>query len=149
MTITFMVPQREELMKNNRIFIDTSFVIAVFNTDDKLHNRAMELLENLYNSKDLWITDAILYEIGDGLCKTNPKSASEFIKSCINSNHITVIKTDNSLLFNALDRYSSFKDKNWSLTDCISFEVMKENDIDIAYSSDHHFAQAGFQYALR
>lgn len=144
-----MAPPREELMKNNRIFIDTSFVIAVINTDDKLHNCAMDLLENLYNSKNLWITDAILYEIGDGLCKTNRESASEFIKSCINSNLITVIKTDQSLLSQALERYSSFKDKDWSLTDCISFEVMEENDINIAYSSDHHFEQAGFHYTLR
>lgn len=45
----------------------------------------MDLLDNLYNSKDLWITDAILYEFGDGLCKTNRESASEFIKSCLNS----------------------------------------------------------------
>jgi len=49
----------------------------------------------------------------------------------------------------ALDNYATCLDKDWSLTDCISFEVMKEKDIYLAYSSDHHFKQAGFEYALQ
>jgi len=45
--------------------------------------------------------------------------------------------------------YTQYLDKNWSLTDCLSLMVMKENDISIVYSSDHHFEQAGFQYTLK
>ena len=44
--------------------------------------------------------------------------------------------------------YVEFTDKRWSLTDCLSFIVMKDNGISVAYSSDHHFEQAGFQYTL-
>lgn len=58
-------------------------------------------------------------------------------------------KTSTELFIKALERYDTFTDKEWSLTDCLSFEVMDENDIVLAYSSDHHFEQAGFQYALR
>jgi hypothetical protein len=45
-----------------------------------------------------------------------------------------------------MDKYT---DKDWRLTDCISFVVMKREGIDIAYSSDHHFGQAGFHYILK
>ena len=40
-------------------------------------------------------------------------------------------------------------DKSWSLTDCISFEVMKHLDILEALTEDHHFEQAGFRALLR
>jgi uncharacterized protein len=40
-------------------------------------------------------------------------------------------------------------DKEWSLTDCISFIVMRERGIAQALAYDHHFEQAGFQALLR
>jgi uncharacterized protein len=44
--------------------------------------------------------------------------------------------------------YGRRPDKAWSLTDCISFEVMTERGITEALTSDHHFMQAGFQALL-
>lgn len=35
-------------------------------------------------------------------------------------------------------------DKAWSLTDCISFEVMESQGITEALIGDHHFSQAGY-----
>lgn len=35
-------------------------------------------------------------------------------------------------------------DKNWSFTDCSSFCLMKELKIREAFTTDHHFRQAGF-----
>ncbi|PKO21050.1 MAG: hypothetical protein CVU38_16825 [Chloroflexi bacterium HGW-Chloroflexi-1] len=35
-------------------------------------------------------------------------------------------------------------DKDWSLTDCISFLVMQDRKIRRAFTSDHHFEQAGY-----
>jgi len=40
--------------------------------------------------------------------------------------------------------YSNRLDKEWSLTDCVSFAVMQEKQINQAFTSDHHFEQAGF-----
>lgn len=38
-----------------------------------------------------------------------------------------------------------YKDKEYSLTDCISFIVMKNFGIDTAFAFDNHFVQAGFK----
>ena len=35
-----------------------------------------------------------------------------------------------------------------SLTDCISFVVMKQYDLHEALTADHHFEQAGFRALL-
>ena len=40
-------------------------------------------------------------------------------------------------------------DKSWSLTDCISFEVMRSAQATDALTYDQHFEQAGFRALLR
>jgi predicted nucleic acid-binding protein len=49
------------------------------------------------------------------------------------------------LLRQAAALYKKYSDKAWSLTDCISFVIMRERGITEALTSDHHFEQAGFR----
>lgn len=49
-------------------------------------------------------------------------------------------------LFDAGWRYfQQYQDKQYSLTDCISFVVMQQRGISTALAFDNHFTQAGFQ----
>jgi predicted nucleic acid-binding protein len=48
-----------------------------------------------------------------------------------------------------LELHERRPDKQWSLTDCISFEVMREHGITTALAYDEHFVQAGFDALLR
>jgi predicted nucleic acid-binding protein len=43
-----------------------------------------------------------------------------------------------------LDLFGRRPDKDWSLTDCISFAIMSERGLTHALTADRHFAQAGF-----
>ena len=43
------------------------------------------------------------------------------------------------------DLFASRHDKEWSLTDCISFVVMKERTLTDALTADKHFIQAGYR----
>ena len=43
------------------------------------------------------------------------------------------------------DLYESRLDKDWSLTDCVSFAVMTQRGLTEALTADHHFEQAGFR----
>jgi hypothetical protein len=45
--------------------------------------------------------------------------------------------------------YAQRPDKEWSLTDCISFVVMTQEGIFDALTGDRHFEQAGFVALLK
>jgi uncharacterized protein len=45
--------------------------------------------------------------------------------------------------------FRRYKDKEWSFTDCVSFVLMRELKVTEAFTTDHHFRQAGFTPLLR
>ncbi|KAF5428591.1 hypothetical protein C5S39_11130 [Candidatus Methanophagaceae archaeon] len=49
----------------------------------------------------------------------------------------------------AIDFYRDREDKEWGLTDCISFIVMGDQGLTDALTADEHFEQAGFRALLR
>lgn len=134
---------------NNRAFIDTSFIVAALSASDSFHDLAIKQSEDLFSNYEIWITDAILLEVGNAFSKVNKSLGVGFINSCYEEANTCIIHINPELFSRAVSMYSQYLDKKWSLTDCLSFIVMKENNISIAYSSDHHFEQAGFQYTLK
>ena len=52
------------------------------------------------------------------------------------------------LLDRAVELFRSRADKNWPLTDCVSFVVMHDHKLTEALSADRHFEQAGFKALL-
>ena len=64
----------------NRIFVDTSFVLALINDRDQYHENALMLSEKFNNS--FWITTSgILLEVGNSLAKNFKAEALFIIKS--------------------------------------------------------------------
>jgi hypothetical protein len=53
------------------------------------------------------------------------------------------------LFRDALSLYTERADKEWSLTDCASFVIMKRMGIDRALTDDYHFMQNGFEALLK
>jgi predicted nucleic acid-binding protein len=45
----------------------------------------------------------------------------------------------------ALSLFTDHSDKDWNLTDCLSFVVMGRRNVEEALTADHHFEQAGFR----
>jgi uncharacterized protein len=60
-----------------------------------------------------------------------------------------LIAPDDSLFEDGIELYEQRSDKDWSLTDCISFVIMEERAISDALTADHHFEQAGFHALLK
>ncbi len=61
---------------------------------------------------------------------------------------IEVVACSLELRADALRLFSDRSDKDWSLTDCLSFVVMGHRNVQMALTPDHHFEQAGFRPVL-
>lgn len=60
-----------------------------------------------------------------------------------------LIPLDAALQQRGLALYAQRLDKEWSLTDCITFLVMSAEGLTDALTEDHHFEQAGFNALLK
>jgi len=136
-------------MKPDRLFVDTAFIQAIFNRSDQYHSAALKLLPRMRSASELWITEAVLLEIGNALSVLNRTLAADFIRQCYSTPNVRLVPATTSLLMRGLDLFDQRKDKTWSLTDCISFVVMADQNLLEALTSDHHFEQAGFVCLLK
>jgi predicted nucleic acid-binding protein len=128
-------------------FADTFYYLALLNPDDTAHQNALSITAQ--RSGLLFTTRWVLTEVGDALAA--PRDRQRFIKlaSIIESDPNTInIPTTDGLYHKGATLFGDRPDKSWSLTDCISFVVMKEKGIIEALTGDHHFEQAGFTALL-
>jgi predicted nucleic acid-binding protein len=130
------------------IFVDTLYVVALINQRDQYHPRAAELADR-YEGQRFLTTDAVLVEIGNALARNYKEQAIEVIEHFLNSEDVELIRTTPELFAKAFDLYKTHRDKEWGLTDCISFVVMRQAGLGGALTFDRHFVQAGFQALMR
>ncbi len=60
-----------------------------------------------------------------------------------------IVPLDAGVQTRGLKLYAQRPDKDWSLTDCISFLVMSDEVLTDALTGDHHFEVAGFNALLK
>lgn len=135
-------------MTGERFFLDTMFIQAFLNNRDPYHKSVLPFLPRVRAAKEVWLTEAILVEVGNALSTINRTIAAQFIAECYETPNMRVVSVDTPLLNQALNLYRSRPDKDWGLTDCISFVVMQEQNITDAVTADKHFNQAGFKALL-
>lgn len=132
----------------NRVLVDTSFLIGLALEDDQLHETALKWHRAV--SRQRVITEYVLVELADSLSAEHSRAkAAKMIQQLRASRSVEVVAASQTLLANGLSLYESRRDKQWSLTDCISFVIMKDYGLSDALSADHHFEQAGFRALLR
>lgn len=131
------------------VFADTGYWVAILNPQDRLHAKAGEVSKTLGKFRIL-TTEMVLAELLGALSKVPLRSFAIKGVEAIRSNPNVEIVPQTSLQFlSAFDRYRGAVDKEWSLTDCASFVLMRERGITEALAHDHHFVQAGFVALLR
>ena len=107
-------------MSTERFFLDTAYVLALVNARDHYHHLARTLFQQVRVASEVWVTEAILTEVGNGLARSHRAEAATFIHGCYTTPNIKVIPVDTVLFRRAVDLYRSRSDKAWGLTDCIS-----------------------------
>lgn len=129
------------------VFADTFYFLALLNERDAAHKRAVAASRGAGLS--LVTTEFVLIELADALCK--PEQRDEVLALC------NVVETDpafrlvhatHELIQRGKKLYRERADKEWPLTDCVSFVVMQDHGLSDALTADHHFEQAGFRALL-
>lgn len=135
----------------SEFFLDSAYPIALVSTTDQHHGVAAKIAMSLKATPARLITTrAVLLEIGNALAKPHLRSLGiELLKSFESDPRIEIVSLDDGLYRRGFELFDSRTDKAWSLTDCISFVVMKGRGMTQALTSDQHFEQAGFTALLR
>jgi predicted nucleic acid-binding protein len=130
-------------------FADTFYFLALVNSSDPAHGRTVAFTSG--NVVRLVTTDWVLTELADGLARSR-RGRSEFLSTLADlqaDGDATIVRCDAKLMDEGVQLYAQRADKEWSLTDCISFVVMQQEGIIAALTGDKHFEQAGFIALLK
>jgi predicted nucleic acid-binding protein len=130
------------------VFADSFYFIAQLNPADEAHAKATAFTADFEGN--LLTTDWILVEVGDAFSR--PSNRERFVNFCRQlpaTADLTIVPASRTLFMEGLELFAKRPDKEWSLTDCISFVVMQEQGVTEALTGDHHFEQAGFVALLK
>jgi hypothetical protein len=125
------------------VFADSVYFFAVLNAHDRLHEQAVRYAAE--GSDAILTTAWVLTEVADGLCHHSAQDAVVRLWQTLEAaSDVEIVPPPPELFHRGYERYRLRPDKEWSLTDCISFVVMGERGITEALTSDHHFGQARY-----
>ena len=103
------------------------------------------MLYEEFVDREVVTTAWVLTELADAMCAPAKRGLSALLLRRLRlSKTVRIIGADDALFWRGLEFYERRSDKEWSLTDCISFVVMSEEGLTEALTADRHFQQAGF-----
>jgi predicted nucleic acid-binding protein len=130
------------------VFADASYYVALLSPRDQHHQDAIRVSRDL--RQPVVVTEFVLIELANALAEVESRGrAMALWNSLRHDPTVSIVPASTELVARGLELYRLRDDKAWSLVDCISFEVMKDQAITDALTADHHFEQAGFVAMLR
>jgi predicted nucleic acid-binding protein len=130
------------------VFADTFYWFALLNRKDTAHARAMTFATA--NRNPVLTTVWVLTEWADGMAGVGSRDqVRPFIQALRADPLLKIVAASDSLFDRGLALYHQRSDKEWSMTDCISFVVMADEKVTQALTGDHHFEQAGYVALLK
>ena len=130
------------------VFADTSFYVAALNPRDVNHTRAEAFGRGFRGH--VVTTEYVLLEVATFFCEGAHRPVFlGLLQTLQHDPEVTIVPASADPWNRGVALFAARPDKDWSLTDCISFGVMQERGITDALTADHHFEQAGFVVLLK
>jgi hypothetical protein len=132
----------------DRALIDTGALLAIANPRDQYHERAVLTGRRFLERGGRWVgTSLVLAEFhGHMLRRRDPSVARALLTRLLEDPAYEWLDASVELIAEALPRWlERFDDQRFSLTDAVSFEVMRRLKLRTAFAFDDHFAIAGFE----
>lgn len=134
--------------RKHSLFVDTSGWIEVFGKDAPLHKQARDILARAVRQRRLIITTnyVITEFIGNGCkkCRLNREGLFIAVDEITKLRGIEIVHISAEVHAEEIARLRKWLDKDWSLVDATSFNIMRERGITEALAKDDDFIQAGF-----
>lgn len=129
------------------VFADTFYFLALLNERDAAHKRAVAVSRRA--GLTLVTTEFVLLELADALCQPGQRTEVLALWKVVETEPaFRLVPVTTELIQRGQELYRERPDKNWPLTDCISFVVMQDHELTEALTADRHFEQAGFKALL-
>jgi len=130
----------------NYVFVDTSYLLALELANDKYHPIALAHWQQILHVLPQLITTTYVFDeiVTFFNHRGYHSKAVQVGTMLLRSPSVKLIHVDEILFYKSWAYLQKYHDKGYSFTDCLSFVVMQDWSIDIAFSFDNHFSQAGF-----
>lgn len=129
-----------------RFFADAFYWIALLSARDQWHARVLAFDATL-DAYHLYTTDEVLTEVLAFYSTANATvrtRAVTLVRAVLDDADITVIPQTRAGFLQALALYAARPDTQYSLTDCRSMHVMRQEGLTDVLTNDQHFTQEGF-----
>ena len=131
------------------VFVDSSALKANFDSGDDYHAKADGLMRKIA-ARETEVTSFVTtdYVLDEAVTLTrfahSHGKAVELAEATLSSKFVRLVYCDRELFSDGMKVFKQHSDKEWSLTDCVSFATMKKHGVKTAFTFDAHFKQAGF-----
>ena len=128
------------------VFVDTWFFVAYLHKFDPDHQAALRLgrafHDTTFVTHDGVLTETLTFFSGRGSFWRT--AATILVREAMVAKRYKVAPLSREFFEQALALYESRADKEYSLIDCMSMQLMKRRGITHVLTNDHHFRQEGF-----
>ena len=127
-----------------RVFADTLYWLAVFLPGDAWANaaRLADVSEALLTTTEEVLAEFLTAVSAHG--DHTRRLACRLVREILKDPAIEVVSQSHESFLAGLALYERRPDKQYSLVDCISMNVMRQKDIQEILTNDQHFSQEGF-----
>jgi predicted nucleic acid-binding protein len=131
----------------NAVFLDTGYLLALELSNDQNHRVAVKHWRSLRKRLPPLVTTSYVFDEVVTYFNSRGYHAKtvEVGNRLLTSPSVQFVPVDEKLFKEGWEYFQLHKDKDYSLTDCISFVIMKTLGMETSFAFDRHFVQAGFR----
>jgi len=136
------------MARASALFVDTSAWIALGHRRDQANARALKVWPAVHRGRRYLVTTGLVAAETHALLRRRVGSdaAVAFLDALFARPHGEVVWPDAELARAAAERWvRGYPDQDFTLTDAVSFEVMRQAGITEAFTFDRDFERAGFK----
>lgn len=134
------------MLLKDKVFIDADAFVAIINSQDSNHKKAISLSNKIKRENIEIITSS--HAVGEAITVVSQEAGlrkAVLFGRKIYKGEIIIMDANRNQQRKALDLFSQAKSKNVRFTDYINMVFMDELGVDTIFSFDKHYQRAGYR----